>query len=71
MDKRMAIVSLLEHSVAIPDAAKIDILKKLPALPDDKITALYGFLTTEKAFVSQHADTIAENVKQLLTSFGN
>lgn len=71
MDKKTALVALLENSFWISDAAKKDILLKLNTLSNDQIDQLGKLLAEEKEVMIKDKEKILKNSALLLETIGD
>lgn len=71
MDKKVALVTLLENSFWIADTAKITILNKLDSLSDDQIDQLGKLLAEEREIMIQNKNSIIQNSELLLDTIQN
>jgi len=68
MDKKTALVLLLENSLMIPDRMKQKILKELANLSQAHIDSLGSLLAQEHSYIVKNKPEILKNVKLLLDS---
>ncbi|MBI4973300.1 hypothetical protein HZC27_01685 [Candidatus Roizmanbacteria bacterium] len=66
MDKKTALIILLENSFIVPDKAKVAILKQLDKLPSAQIDALGKLLAQERELLLKDKDAILKRAKLLL-----
>lgn len=66
MDKKTALIILLENSFIVPDKAKVAILKQLDKLPPAQIDALGKMLAQERELLLKDKDAILKRSKLLL-----
>jgi hypothetical protein len=71
MDKKTALVTLLENSFWIRDAVKINILKHINTLTDVQIDILGRFLAEEQKYIVSHKDEIMANSNKILDAINN
>lgn len=66
MDKKTALIILLENSFIVPDKAKVAILKQLDKLPPAQIDALGKMLAQERELLLKDKGAILKRSKLLL-----
>lgn len=66
MDKKTALIILLENSFIVPDKAKVAILKQLDKFPPAQIDALGKLLAQERELLLKDKDAILKRAKLLL-----
>jgi hypothetical protein len=68
MDKKSALIILLENSFWIADEAKIFILKNINKMGDEQITLLGKMLAEERQYMITHKDEVLHNSEKLLNT---
>jgi len=71
MDKKTALITLLENSFWISDSIKKNILLKINSLSEKQIDELGKFLVKEREIMIKDKDKIENNSKQLLQALQN
>lgn len=66
MDKKTALIVLLENSFVVPDKAKKALLLRLDSLTPAQIDALGSLLATERQLLLENKETILKRSKLLL-----
>jgi hypothetical protein len=66
MNKKVALVTLIEASVLLSDEDKLALLDRVPALNDKQVTALGKFLAAERQFALDHEDDIRRSMEKLM-----
>ena len=65
MDKKIALVELLQHSILLTAEQKLLLLDALPSFNERQIDALGKFLSMEQQFVETHSDEILADMKKI------
>jgi hypothetical protein len=68
MNKRTALVTLLENSFWITDEAKIAVYKKINTLTDDQVMTLGKSLAAVQDYMISHKEEIIKNSETLINS---
>lgn len=68
MNKKEALVLLLQDSLMISDREKKKLLHKIPVLSGEQIDALGAFLSYEQSCLLENKDTILKQTKLLMNT---
>ena len=68
MNKKEALVLLLQNSLMVTDLEKKKILHKLSSLSDEQIDALGTFLSYEQVCMIENKDTLIKQTKLLMNT---
>lgn len=66
MDKKLALVTLIEHSLILSDEAKLGLLAKIETMTDGEVDKLGEFLAVERDYVLQNEDGIKKSVAEVM-----
>lgn len=66
MDKKLALVTLVEHSIVLSDEAKLALLAKMDTITDEEVEKLGAFLATERDYVLENQDGIKKSVAEVM-----
>ncbi len=66
MNKKIALVTLIRHSLILPDATKIDLITSLPSLNDRQVEALGMFLAKEREQLLESESQIMARIDEIL-----
>lgn len=69
MDKKLALVTLIEHSIVLSDEAKLALLAKMEMMMDKDVMKLGEFLAAERAYVLENQDGIKKSVAEVMDAF--
>lgn len=65
MNKKIAVVDLLQASVLLTAEQKLFLLDALPTFTEKQVDALGTFLAMEQQFIATHSDEILANMKKI------
>ena len=65
MNKKIALVDLLQASILFTAEQKLLILDQLPMFNEKQVDALGSFLAMEQQFIETHNDEIVANMKKM------
>lgn len=65
MNKKIALVDLIEASILLTAEQKLLLLEELPGFNEKQVTALGTFLAMEQQFINEHKDEILVHMKQI------
>ena len=68
MNKKEALVLLLQNSLMVTDLEKKKILHKMSSLSDEQIDALGTFLSYEQVCMIENKDTLIKQTKLLMNT---
>ena len=68
MNKKEALVLLLQNSLMVTDSEKKKILHKMSSLSDEQIDALGTFLSYEQVCMVENRDTLIKQTKLLMNT---
>ena len=66
MQKKEALVTLLEASFVFSDEDKLALIDRVPALNDKQVDALGKYLAREREFVLEQEEDIRNNMDELM-----
>lgn len=67
MQKKEALVTLIESGFVFSDEDKLALIDRVPALNDRQVDMLGKYLAREREFVLEHEDDIRKQMDELLT----
>lgn len=70
MNKKTALLTLLENSFWINDAEKLKIISKIDTLSEEQLDTLGKFLADERNTMLKDGDQIIENSQKILETIG-
>lgn len=66
MDKKLALVTLIERSIALSDEAKLALFEKIETMTDEDAEKLGAFLAAERDYVLENEDGIKKSVAEVM-----
>jgi len=66
MDKKVALVTLIENSFVLPNEVKLELLGRVEGLSDTDVEKLGTFLAAERQFVLDHEKGVRDSVAEIL-----
>lgn len=66
MNKKVALVNLIEASVLLTDEDKLVLIEKVPGLTDKQVDVAGKYFATERQFVLDHRDELSNNLDAML-----
>lgn len=66
MNKKIALVNLIEVSMILSDEDKLELVKRVPALNDKQVDALGTYFAHERQYVLEHRDELIGQMTQFL-----
>lgn len=67
MNKKVALVTLIEASVLFTDDDKLALIEKVPSLNDKQVDALGKYFAIERQFVLDHKEELSNQVDGMLS----
>jgi hypothetical protein len=68
MNKKIALVTLIEASIILADEDRLMLLDLVPGLTEKQVEALGKFFALERQFVLSHEDDVKQKIDELLTN---
>jgi len=68
MNKKIALIHLIEASVLFTDEDKLALIRYVPSLTDKEVDTLGKYLASERQFILDHEAEIIEQMEELVTS---
>ncbi len=65
MNKKIALVDIIEASILLTAEQKLLLLDELPAFTEIQVNALGSFLAMEQQFITDHSEEILANMKKI------
>lgn len=66
MNKKVALVTLIESSLIFSDEDKLALIERVPSFTDRQVDLLGRYLAMERQFVLEHKDDLRKNLDALL-----
>lgn len=70
MNKKIALVTLIEASVLFTDDDKLALIGKVPSLNDKQVDALGKYFAAEREFVLDHKAELSQQLDVMLAELG-
>ncbi len=67
MNKKIALVTLIEASIILSDDDRLMLLDLVPGLTDHQVDALGKFFALERQYVLSHEDDVKQKLDSILT----
>ncbi|MFZ5534759.1 MAG: hypothetical protein ACOY3M_01225 [Patescibacteria group bacterium] len=67
MNKKIALVTLIEASIILSDEDRLMLLDLVPGLTEKQVDALGKFFALERKFVLSNEDDVKQKIESLLT----
>jgi hypothetical protein len=68
MKKKMALITLVSNSLVLSDKSKLDLIKIIPSLDDNRVIKLGQLFATEQKYIGDNAQDIIEKTLELAKS---
>ncbi len=68
MDKKLALITLIEQSFFLPNEAKLALLGKVKGMSEEDVVKLGKFLSAEHAFVVKNEKLVKERTAAVVAS---
>lgn len=65
MNKKIALVDLIEASVLLTAEQKLVVLDELPSFTEKQVNTLGSFLAMEQQFITDHKEELLDTMKKL------
>ena len=69
MNKKIALVTLIEASIILSDEDRLMLLDLVPGLTDKQVDALGKFFALERQFILSHEDEVKEKLEEKEEAF--
>lgn len=66
MNKKVALVNLIEASVLLSNEDKLGLIDRVPALTDKQADVLGRYFASERQFVLEHRDELMQEMQKFL-----
>lgn len=66
MNKKVALVNLIEASVLLSDDDKLALIDRVPTLNEKQVDAMGTYLATERQFVLEHRQELTDSFNAML-----